>query len=152
VKYKDAVISRRRTLEVAPRTEVTPGEEDHEERLTVEEVNVLERFRDLLRQGYPLRHVHEQFLKIDEYRTLIARAWLNSAIRKQRTQHLMGRAGPGNSAGAQLKSTLEHIANLLSEKAAVASDIGDAYAVAKRNGFNVPALRAVVEEMRRGGG
>ena len=44
----------------------------------------------------------------------------------------------------QLKTIVERIERLEEEKAALASDIRDVYAVAKSNGFDVKALRAII--------
>lgn len=45
----------------------------------------------------------------------------------------------------QLKSVIERIERLSEEKDGIASDIRDVYAEAKGNGFDVPALRAIVK-------
>ncbi len=51
----------------------------------------------------------------------------------------------GHNSNEQLKSIIERIERLEEEKAATASDIKDVYTEAKSNGFDVPALRALVK-------
>jgi len=48
----------------------------------------------------------------------------------------------------QLKAIIERIERLEEEKASIASDIRDVYAEAKGNGFDVPALKAIVRARR----
>lgn len=50
-------------------------------------------------------------------------------------------SGPGHN---QIKSIVERIERLESNKAEIASDIRDVYAEAKGVGFNVKALRAII--------
>ena len=45
----------------------------------------------------------------------------------------------------QLKAFVERIERLEEEKKAIADDIRDVYAESKANGFDVPALRAVIK-------
>ena len=53
----------------------------------------------------------------------------------------------GNSA-AQIQSIVDRVERLEDDKKAIASDIKDIYAEAKGNGFDVPALRAIVKIRR----
>lgn len=48
----------------------------------------------------------------------------------------------------QLRSIIERIERLEEDKAAIASDIKDVYAESKSNGFDVPALRAIIRARR----
>jgi len=50
-----------------------------------------------------------------------------------------------NDHNGQLKSIVERIERLAEEKDGIASDIRDVYAEAKGNGFDVPALRALIK-------
>lgn len=52
---------------------------------------------------------------------------------------------PGHNSNAQLKSIVERIERLEEEKKAIADDIKDVYAEAKGNGYDVPALRAIIK-------
>ena len=51
----------------------------------------------------------------------------------------------GGNASAQLKSIIERIERLEEEKAQTADDIRDVYAEAKGNGYDVKALRKIVQ-------
>lgn len=51
----------------------------------------------------------------------------------------------GGNSKEQLKAIVERIERLESDKAEIASDIKDVYAEAKGNGFDVPALRAIIK-------
>lgn len=51
----------------------------------------------------------------------------------------------GGNAGAQLKSVIERVENLMEEKKALQDDIKDIFAEAKGNGFDVKALRALIK-------
>jgi uncharacterized protein (UPF0335 family) len=55
---------------------------------------------------------------------------------------------PGHNSDAQLKSIVERINNLMDEKAETQKDIAEVYLEAKGNGFDVPALRAIVRAQR----
>jgi uncharacterized protein (UPF0335 family) len=48
----------------------------------------------------------------------------------------------------QLKSIVARINTLMDEKKQISDDITDVYAEAKGNGFDVPALRAIVKAQR----
>jgi uncharacterized protein (UPF0335 family) len=48
----------------------------------------------------------------------------------------------------QLKSIVSRINTLMDEKKQISDDINDVYAEAKGNGFDVPALRAIVKAQR----
>ena len=50
-----------------------------------------------------------------------------------------------NDHNGQLKSIVERIERLAEEKDGIASDIRDVYAEAKGNGYDVPALRALIK-------
>lgn len=50
---------------------------------------------------------------------------------------------PGHN--GQLQSIVERIERLAEEKQTIADDIKDVYAEAKGNGFDVPALRAIIK-------
>lgn len=52
---------------------------------------------------------------------------------------------PGDN---QLKSIVSRINTLMDEKKQISDDITDVYAEAKGNGFDVPALRAIVKAQR----
>jgi len=52
---------------------------------------------------------------------------------------------PGDN---QLKSIVSRINTLMDEKKQISDDIADVYAEAKGNGFDVPALRAIVKVQR----
>lgn len=52
---------------------------------------------------------------------------------------------PGDN---QLKSIVSRINTLMDEKRQISEDITDVYAEAKGNGFDVPALRAIVKAQR----
>jgi uncharacterized protein (UPF0335 family) len=52
---------------------------------------------------------------------------------------------PGDN---QLKSIVSRINTLMDEKKQISDDISDVYAEAKGNGFDVPALRAIVKAQR----
>jgi uncharacterized protein (UPF0335 family) len=52
---------------------------------------------------------------------------------------------PGDN---QLKSIVARINTLMDEKKHISDDITDVYAEAKGNGFDVPALRAIVKAQR----
>jgi uncharacterized protein (UPF0335 family) len=54
----------------------------------------------------------------------------------------------GHNSNEQLKSIVERIERLEEEKKAISSDIGDIYAESKGNGFDVPALKAIVRARR----
>jgi uncharacterized protein (UPF0335 family) len=54
----------------------------------------------------------------------------------------------GSNSNEQLKSIVERIERLEEEKKAISSDIGDIYAESKGNGFDVPALKAIVRARR----
>ncbi len=59
--------------------------------------------------------------------------------------HTEGRmTATGHNANAQLRSIVERIEHLESEKKDIADDIRDVYAEAKGNGYDVKALRAVI--------
>lgn len=51
----------------------------------------------------------------------------------------------GGNAKERLKSIIERIEKLAEEKAALQSDISDIYAEAKGNGYDVKALRKIVQ-------
>jgi uncharacterized protein (UPF0335 family) len=57
-------------------------------------------------------------------------------------------AETGHNSNEQLKSIVERIERLEEEKKAISSDIGDIYAESKGNGFDVPALKAIVRARR----
>lgn len=50
----------------------------------------------------------------------------------------------GHNSQAQLKAIIERIERLEEEKKSIADDVRDVYAEAKGNGYDVPALRAIV--------
>jgi uncharacterized protein (UPF0335 family) len=52
---------------------------------------------------------------------------------------------PGDN---QLKSIVARINTLMDEKKQIPDDITDVYAEAKGNGFDIPALRAIVKAQR----
>jgi uncharacterized protein (UPF0335 family) len=52
---------------------------------------------------------------------------------------------PGDN---QLKSIVARINTLMDERKVISDDISDVYAEAKGNGFDVPALRAIVKAQR----
>jgi uncharacterized protein (UPF0335 family) len=52
---------------------------------------------------------------------------------------------PGDN---QLKSIVARINTLMDEKKQISDDITDVYAEAKGNGFDIPALRAIVKAQR----
>lgn len=54
----------------------------------------------------------------------------------------------GHNSNSQLKSICERINNLEDEKKNIADDIREIYAEAKSNGYDVPALRAVIKRQR----
>lgn len=54
----------------------------------------------------------------------------------------------GHNSNSQLRSITERINRLEDDKKAIAEDIREIYAEAKSNGFDVPALRAVVKRQR----
>ena len=54
----------------------------------------------------------------------------------------------GHNSNGQLKSVLERINTLEDQKKDISEDIKDVYAEAKSNGYDVPALRAVVKRQR----
>lgn len=54
----------------------------------------------------------------------------------------------GHNSNGQLKSICERINNLEDEKKNIADGIREIYAEAKSNGYDVPALRAVVKRQR----
>lgn len=54
----------------------------------------------------------------------------------------------GNNSKEQLRSIVDRIENLEGEIKALQQDRGDIYAEAKGNGFDVPALRAIVRVRR----
>src|SRR5690349_16871368 len=56
--------------------------------------------------------------------------------------------GAGHNSNGQLKSVLERINTLEDQKKDISEDIKDVYAEAKGNGYDVPALRAVVKRQR----
>ena len=51
----------------------------------------------------------------------------------------------GANSKEQLKAIIERIELLEEDKAVISSDIRDVYAEAKSNGYDVPALRAIVK-------
>lgn len=51
----------------------------------------------------------------------------------------------GHNSNGQLKAIVERIERLAEEKDGIASDIRDIYAEAKGNGYDVPALRAIIK-------
>lgn len=55
---------------------------------------------------------------------------------------------PGHNSQGQLKSLVERINRLMDDRDEVSSDIRDVFAEAKGNGFDVPALRAIVRAQR----
>ena len=52
----------------------------------------------------------------------------------------------------QLRSIIERIENLETDKEAIASDIKDVYAESKSNGFDVKALRTIVRMRKQDAG
>lgn len=52
---------------------------------------------------------------------------------------------PGDN---QLKSIVSRINTLMDERKTISDDIADVFAEAKGNGFDVPALRAIVKAQR----
>src|SRR4051794_12267379 len=62
----------------------------------------------------------------------------------QRTQM----SEPGQGHNGQLKSIVERINNLMDARDEISSDIRDVFAEAKGNGFDLPALRAIVRTQR----
>jgi uncharacterized protein (UPF0335 family) len=57
----------------------------------------------------------------------------------------MSEIQPGDN---QLKSIVSRINTLMDERKQISDDIGDVYAEAKGQGFDVPALRAIVKAQR----
>lgn len=55
---------------------------------------------------------------------------------------------PAQGHNGQLKSIVERINNLMDARDEVSSDIRDVFAEAKGNGFDIPALRAIVRAQR----
>ena len=51
----------------------------------------------------------------------------------------------GHNSQAQLRSIIERVERLIEEKNVIASDIKDVFAEAKGQGFDVPALRAIIK-------
>ena len=51
----------------------------------------------------------------------------------------------GGNSKAQLQAIVERIERLSEEKQTIADDIKDVYAEAKGNGWDVPALRAIIK-------
>jgi uncharacterized protein (UPF0335 family) len=51
----------------------------------------------------------------------------------------------GDNFNRQLRSIVERIERLEEDKAAIASDIKDVFTEAKSNGFDIPALRAIIK-------
>lgn len=54
----------------------------------------------------------------------------------------------GHNSNAQLKAICERINRLEDEKKDVSENIKDVYAEAKSNGYDIPALRAVIKRQR----
>lgn len=48
----------------------------------------------------------------------------------------------------QLKAIVERIDNLMNDRDEISSDIRDVFAEAKGNGYDIPALRAIVRAQR----
>jgi uncharacterized protein (UPF0335 family) len=61
----------------------------------------------------------------------------------------MSEIGHNSMAGDQLKSIVERIERLESDKKEIADDIRDVYAEAKGNGFDAKALRQIVRERKQ---
>jgi uncharacterized protein (UPF0335 family) len=61
---------------------------------------------------------------------------------KPRAHHM---TAPGDN---QLKSIVSRINTLMDEKKEISDSIGEVYLEAKSNGFDVPALRAIVKAQR----
>ncbi len=55
---------------------------------------------------------------------------------------------PGQGHNGQLKSIVDRINNLMNNRDEISSDIRDVFAEAKGNGYDVPALRAIVRAQR----
>jgi uncharacterized protein (UPF0335 family) len=55
----------------------------------------------------------------------------------------------GHNVNAQIRSIVERIERLESDKAEIAADIKDVYAEAKGNGYDVKALRAVIRRRKQ---
>lgn len=58
-------------------------------------------------------------------------------------------AGVGSNSNAQLKSIVERIERLETEKAETANDIREVYAEAKSNGFDAKALREIIRRRKK---
>lgn len=54
----------------------------------------------------------------------------------------------GHNSQAQLKSIVERINTLMDERKQISDDISDVFTEAKGNGYDVPALRAIVRAQR----
>jgi uncharacterized protein (UPF0335 family) len=61
----------------------------------------------------------------------------------------MSEIGHNSMAGDQLKSIVERIERLESDKKEIADDIRDVYAEAKGNGFDPKAIRQIVRERKQ---
>lgn len=55
---------------------------------------------------------------------------------------------PGHNSKEQLKSIIERVENLEAEIKGLSDDRGDIYKEASSNGFDVPALKAIVRARR----
>jgi uncharacterized protein (UPF0335 family) len=55
----------------------------------------------------------------------------------------------GGIAADQLRSIVERVERLHEERAALGADIKDVFAEARSNGFDVPALKAVIAKRRK---
>ncbi len=58
-------------------------------------------------------------------------------------------AGVGSNSNAQLKSIVERIERLETEKAETANDIREVYAEAKSNGYDAKALREIIRRRKK---
>ena len=55
---------------------------------------------------------------------------------------------PGQGHNGQLKSLVERINKLMDDRDEVSSDIRDVFTEAKSDGFDIPALRAIIRAQR----
>ncbi|BBB99382.1 DUF2312 domain-containing protein [Bradyrhizobium elkanii] len=55
---------------------------------------------------------------------------------------------PGHNSQGQLKSLVERINRLMDDRDEISSDIRDIFAEAKSEGYDIPALRAIIRAQR----
>jgi len=55
---------------------------------------------------------------------------------------------PGHNSNQQLKSIVERINKLMDDRDEVSGDIRDVFTEAKSDGFDIPALRAIIRAQR----